>query len=58
MVEPKPHSESLMLAPSLYESDFYAWTLEQAALLRDQQWTQVDLSNLIEEIEKPSVKKL
>jgi Domain of unknown function DUF29 len=40
-----------MLAPSLYESDFYAWTLEQAELLRNQQWTQVDLSNLIEEIE-------
>jgi hypothetical protein len=51
MVEPNPRSESVMLAPSLYEADFYAWTLEQAALLRDQQWTQVDLSNLIEEIE-------
>jgi Domain of unknown function DUF29 len=51
MVVPNPHSESVMLTPSLYESDFYAWTLEQAALLRDQQWTQVDLSNLIEEIE-------
>jgi Domain of unknown function DUF29 len=51
MVVSKPHSESVMLAPSLYESDFYAWTLEQAALLRSQQWTQVDLSNLIEEIE-------
>jgi Domain of unknown function DUF29 len=51
MVELKPHSESVLFTPSLYESDFYAWTLEQAALLRDQQWTQVDLSNLIEEIE-------
>jgi Domain of unknown function DUF29 len=51
MVVPTPHSESVMLSPSLYESDFYAWTLEQAALLRNQQWTQVDLSNLIEEIE-------
>lgn len=40
-----------MLALSLYESDFYAWTLEQAALLRSHQWTQIDLSNLIEEIE-------
>jgi hypothetical protein len=51
MVVPKSHPESVMLAPSLYESDFYAWTLEQVALLRSQQWTQVDLSNLIEEIE-------
>lgn len=40
-----------MPTPSLYESDFYAWTLEQAALLRNHQWTQVDLSNLVEEIE-------
>jgi hypothetical protein len=40
-----------MPTPSLYESDFYSWTLEQAALLRNHQWTQVDLSNLVEEIE-------
>jgi hypothetical protein len=40
-----------MSITSLYESDFYAWTLEQAALLRNHQWTQVDLSNLVEEIE-------
>jgi hypothetical protein len=51
MIVPKSHPESVMLAPSLYESDFYAWTLQQVALLRSQQWTQVDLSNLIEEIE-------
>lgn len=38
-------------APSLYETDFYAWSLEQAALLRDQQWSQIDLQNLAEEIE-------
>lgn len=36
---------------NLYESDFYAWTQEQATLLRNQQWSQVDLANLIEEIE-------
>ncbi|MBW4644441.1 MAG: DUF29 domain-containing protein [Goleter apudmare HA4340-LM2] len=35
---------------SLYESDFYAWTQEQVSLLRDQQWSQVDIDNLIEEI--------
>lgn len=39
------------LIPSLYKTDFYAWTLEQAQLLRDQQWSQLDLPNLIEEIE-------
>jgi Domain of unknown function DUF29 len=40
-----------MSITSLYESDFYAWTLEQASLLRNHPWTQVDLSNLVEEIE-------
>ena len=36
---------------SLYESDFYAWTQEQAEKLRQQEWSQIDLPNLIEEIE-------
>jgi hypothetical protein len=34
-----------------YETDFYAWTQEQAALLRNHQWSRIDLQNLIEEIE-------
>ncbi len=34
-----------------YETDFYAWTQAQAELLRSQQWGQLDLPNLIEEIE-------
>jgi len=36
---------------NLYETDFYAWTQEQAMLLRSKQWNQIDLPNLIEEIE-------
>ncbi|HEY9726733.1 MAG TPA: DUF29 domain-containing protein [Chroococcales cyanobacterium] len=40
-----------MSAPSLYETDFYAWTQEQVSLLRKHQWSQLDLLNLIEEIE-------
>ena len=36
---------------NFYETDFYAWTQEQAKLLRDRQWNQLDLPNLIEEIE-------
>ena len=35
----------------LYESDFYAWTQQQAALLRAGQWEQLDIANLVEEIE-------
>jgi len=36
---------------SLYENDFYAWTQEQAQLIRHHQWSQLDLPNLLEEIE-------
>ncbi|WP_448561868.1 DUF29 domain-containing protein [Trichothermofontia sp.] len=36
---------------SLYEVDFYAWTQEQAKLLRNQQFSQIDWPNLIEEVE-------
>lgn len=36
---------------TLYETDFYAWSQEQASLLHNQQWSQIDLANLIEEIE-------
>lgn len=35
---------------NLYEVDFYAWTQEQVMLLREQQWSQLDLPNLIEEV--------
>ena len=39
------------MMPSLYEKDFYAWTQEQAQLLRNHNWSKLDLPNLIEEIE-------
>jgi hypothetical protein len=35
----------------LYDTDFYAWTQQQAALLRAEKWEDVDYSNLAEEIE-------
>lgn len=35
----------------LYETDFYAWTIEQAQFLRDGSWDSLDVPNLIEEIE-------
>jgi len=37
--------------PNLYETDFYGWTQEQAELLRQKQWSKIDLPNLLEEIE-------
>jgi Domain of unknown function DUF29 len=35
----------------LYETDFYVWTEQQAALLRARRSEELDLENLIEEIE-------
>jgi hypothetical protein len=35
----------------LYETDFYVWTEQQAALLRARRLEELDLENLIEEIE-------
>ena len=35
----------------LYDTDFYAWTQEQAALLWDQQAQALDYANLAEEVE-------
>jgi len=35
---------------ALYDTDFYAWTQEQAALLAARQWDALDIPNLVEEI--------
>ena len=35
----------------LYETDFHAWTIEQAKFLRNGAWNCLDISNLVEEIE-------
>lgn len=35
----------------VYEKDFYGWTQEQAALLREHKFAKLDLDHLIEEIE-------
>ena len=48
---PETNPKDTMPTPNLYETDFYAWTQEQASLLRKHQWSQLDLLNLIEEIE-------
>ena len=36
---------------TLYDTDFYAWTQQQAALIAAGAWAQVDRSNIAEEIE-------
>lgn len=35
---------------NLYETDFYAWTQQQAKLLKIKAWDELDAANLIEEI--------
>ena len=37
--------------PNLYDTDFYAWTLEQSRLLQQGKWHALDIENLVEEIE-------
>lgn len=39
-----------MQTTTLYDQDFFAWTQRQVELLQTQQWEQVDIQNLIEEI--------
>ncbi len=41
-----PESSPALPASKLYQTNFYAWTQEQAALLLNQQWHQLDLVNL------------
>ena len=36
---------------TLYEVDFYAWTQEQAQLLRERRFNDLDLDNLVDEVE-------
>jgi hypothetical protein len=43
-----------MSSTTRYETDFYAWTREQAELLRREEFEQLDLSHLIEELEDMS----
>jgi hypothetical protein len=40
-----------MQTTTLYDQDFYAWTQRQIELLQAQQWNQVDVENLIEELD-------
>jgi Domain of unknown function DUF29 len=38
-------------ANDLYEADFYVWTQEQARLLRERRFDDLDLDNLVDEVE-------
>jgi hypothetical protein len=34
-----------------YDNDFYSWTQEQAELLKNGRFSELDIDNLIEEVE-------
>lgn len=46
------------MTTTLYETDVYAWSQHQTALLRAEEFEQVDWNNLIEEIESLGVEQL
>ncbi|NES97334.1 MAG: DUF29 domain-containing protein [Desertifilum sp. SIO1I2] len=46
-----PTQLNVSQSSDLYETDFYAWTVEQAKFLRDGAWHSLDIQNLAEEIE-------
>lgn len=45
-----PKATTKLPRNDLYERDFYAWTQEQARLLRERRWTDVDSENIAEEL--------
>ena len=40
----------------LYEIDFHEWTRQQAKLLRERRWDDLDLENLIEEVQSVGIR--
>ena len=40
-----------VLSNALYDQDFYAWTQEQARLMRERRFDDLDLENLIDEVQ-------
>lgn len=43
--------QKMAMQTSLYERDFYAWTIETARLLKEKAFNQIDIDHLREEIE-------
>ena len=42
---------SISASTNLYETDFYVWTQEQAQLLRERRFDDLDLDNLVDEVQ-------
>jgi Domain of unknown function DUF29 len=39
------------MTTALYDTDFYQWTVQQASMLRNEEYAELDIANLVEEIE-------
>ncbi|WP_019500629.1 DUF29 domain-containing protein [Pseudanabaena sp. PCC 6802] len=39
------------MTSKLYDTDFYAWAIEQSQFLQEGKWQALDITNLVEEIE-------
>ena len=37
--------------PTAYDADFFRWTQEQAAFLKNGEWSKLDVANLVDEVE-------
>jgi hypothetical protein len=48
---PKAHSAEYPDSSTLYETDFHAWTRQQAALLRAKRFSELDETHLCEELD-------
>src|SRR5215831_119250 len=46
-----PETDTKARSNSLYESDFFSWTQEQARLLRERRFDELDLENLVDEVQ-------
>jgi len=46
-----PDTKSKARPNDLYETDFFVWTQEQARLLRERRFDDLDLENLVDEVE-------
>lgn len=46
-----PDNDTKVRSNDLYQTDFYAWTQEQARLLRARRFDDLDLENLVDEVE-------
>ena len=49
--KPRPEDEVRELERAAYDRDFYTWTLQQAALIREGRFAEIDRENVAEEIE-------